>query len=68
MVGNNPGKRLEIKKGQLWELWLVSPSVQTILGAFNTLEELNQAQITLYNAWEKPRVPREPTSSKPWWG
>ena len=59
MVGNNPGKRLEIKKGQLWELWLVSPSVQTILGVFNTLEELNQAQITLYNAWEKPRLSRE---------
>jgi hypothetical protein len=55
MVNNDPGKRLEIKKGQLWELWLVSPTVQTILGVFNTLEELNQAQITLYNAWEKPR-------------
>ena len=63
MVENNPQKRLEIKKGQLWELWLVSPSMQTILGAFKTLEELNQAQITLYNAWEKPRVPREPTPS-----
>ena len=62
MVGNNPGKRLEIKKGQLWELWLISPtvpSVQTILGVFNTLEDLNQAQITLYNAWEKPRLSRE---------
>ena len=62
MVDNNPGKRLEIKKGQLWELWLVSPtvpSVQTILGAFKTLEELNQAQITLYNAWEKPRLSRD---------
>jgi hypothetical protein len=52
-------KRLEIKKGQLWELWLVSPTVKTVLGAFPTLEELNQAQITLYNAWEKPRLSRE---------
>jgi hypothetical protein len=55
-------KCLEIKKGQLWELWLVSPSAQTLLGAFNTLEELNQAQITLYRAWETPRYPRKPTS------
>ena len=59
MVGNNPGKRLEIKKGQLWELWLISPTLETVLGVFNTLEELNQAQITLYNAWEKPRLSRE---------
>jgi len=59
MVNNNPQKRLEIKKGQLWELWLISPTVQTILGSFPTLEELNQAQITLYNAWEKPRLSRE---------
>ena len=59
MVGKNPHKKLEIKKGQLWELWLVSPTVKTILGAFKTLEELNQAQITLYNAWEKPRLSRE---------
>ena len=57
MVDNNPSKKLEIKKGQLWELWLVSPTRQTILGAFNTLEELNQAEITLYNAWENPRLP-----------
>lgn len=64
MVKDDPGKCLEIKKGQLWELWLVSPTVKTILGVFNTLEELNQAQITLYNAWEKSRLPREfaPTS------
>ena len=59
MVKNDPKKRLETKKGQLWELWLISPTVQTILGVFNTLEELNQAQITLYNAWEQPRLPRE---------
>jgi len=63
MVGNNPGKRLEIKKGQLWELWLVSPTVKTILGVFNTLEELNQAQITLYNAWENARFPQDPCLS-----
>jgi hypothetical protein len=63
MVKENPVKRLEIKKGQLWELWLVSPTVKTVLGAFPTLEELNQAQITLYNAWEKPRLPREPIPS-----
>jgi hypothetical protein len=37
--------------------------VKTVLGAFPTLEELNQAQITLYNAWEKPRLPREPIPS-----
>ena len=59
MVGNNPGKRLEIKKGQQWELWLISPTIKTILGVFNTLEEVNQAEITLYNAWEKPRLSRE---------
>jgi len=59
MLTDHPDKRLEIKKGQLWELWLISPTVQTILGGFNTLEELNQAQITLYNAWEKPRLSRE---------
>ena len=59
MVGNNQDKRLEIKKSQFWELWLVSPSVKTILGVFNNLEELNQAQITLYDAWEKPRLSRE---------
>jgi hypothetical protein len=59
MVQNNPQKHLEIKKGQLWELWLVSPSARTILGSFPTLEELNQAQITLYQAWEQSRLPRE---------
>jgi len=59
MLTDRPVKNLEIKKGQLWELWLVSPSTKTILGVFNTLEDLNQAQITLYNAWEKPRLSRE---------
>lgn len=59
MVKHHSDKSLEIKKGQLWELWLVSPTVETILGTFPSLEDLNQAQITLYNAWEKPRLPRE---------
>jgi len=59
MVNHNPDKSLEIKKGQLWELWLISPTVETKLGSFPSLEELNQAQITLYNAWEKPRLSRE---------
>ena len=59
MVDNNPSKKLEIKKGQQWELWLVSAPREIILGAFSTLEELNQAQITLYNAWEQPRLSRE---------
>jgi hypothetical protein len=52
-------KKLEIKKGQLWELWLVSPPREIILGTFPTLEELNQAQITLYNAWENARYPQD---------
>lgn len=34
MVDINPSKKLEIKKGQLWELWLVSPPAEIILGAF----------------------------------
>ena len=63
MDDHNPSKKLEIKKGQLWELWLVSPPREIILGAFKTLEELNQAQITLYNAWEKPRLSREAAPS-----
>lgn len=58
MVNHHPDKHLEIKKGQLWELWLVSPALKIILGAFPTLEELNQAQITLYHAWEKARYPQ----------
>jgi len=59
MVNHHPDKSLEIKKGQLWELWLVSPRRKIILGTFPRLEDLNQAQITLYNAWEKPRLSRE---------
>jgi len=57
MVDHKPSNKLEIKKGQLWELWLVSSSLKTILGEFPTLEELNQAQITLYHAWENARYP-----------
>jgi hypothetical protein len=59
MVMNDPKKRLEIKKGKMWELWLISPTMQTVLGVFNTLEELNQAQITLYQAWEQPRLSQD---------
>lgn len=58
MVNDSPHKELQIKKGQLWELWLISPPRELILGAFQTLEELNQAQITLYNAWETARYPQ----------
>jgi len=60
MDQNVPEKKFEIKKGQLWELWLVSPPREIILGAFPTLEELNQAQITFYNAWENARYPQDP--------
>ena len=63
MDQNLPEKKFEIKKGQLWELWLVSPALKVILGAFPTLEELNQAQITLYNAWENARYPQDPCLS-----
>ena len=45
----NHQKHLEIIKGQLWELWLITPSKETFLGAFNTLEELSQVQATIYN-------------------
>ena len=60
MLTNHPQKHLEIKKGRLWELWLISATKETFLGAFDTLEELNQAQITLYHCWEKARYAREP--------
>ena len=59
MVNHPPDKKLEIKKAQLWELWLVSPSIKTCLAAFKTLEELNQAQITLYHCWEKAYFTQE---------
>jgi hypothetical protein len=60
MLANHPNKHLQIKKGRLWELWLISPSKETFLGEFNTLEELNQAQITLYHCWEDARYRHEP--------
>ena len=63
MVNQQPDKHLEIKKGQQWELWLVSPVLKVILGAFPTLEELNQAEITLYQSWENPRFPLDPKLS-----
>ena len=53
-----PFQKLEIKKNQNWELWLISPVKRTKLGSFTSLEELNQVQITLYCAWEKSRYPR----------
>ena len=53
-----PLQKLEIKKDQNWELWLVSPLKRTKLGSFTSLEELNLVQITLYRAWEKARYPR----------
>lgn len=59
MADQNLSKKLEIKKGQLWELWLVSPPREIILGAFPSLEDLNQAQITLYHAWEHVRYPQD---------
>lgn len=52
-----PLNKLEIRKDLDWELWLVSPTNQTKLGSFTSLEELNQVQITLYRAWEKSRYP-----------
>ncbi len=66
MVNQHPDKELQIKKGQLWELWLISPTRELILGAFQTLEELNQAQITLYHSWENTRLSQrsKPTPSE----
>jgi hypothetical protein len=57
-----PFQKLEIKKDQNWELWLVSPLKRTKLGSFTSLDELNQVQITLYRVWEKARYPREGSS------
>jgi hypothetical protein len=59
MVNHHPDKRLEIKKNGDWELWLVSPTSQARLGSFPTLEELNRAEITLYQVWESGRYPLE---------
>lgn len=64
MVNHHPDKHLEIKKGQQWELWLVSPALKVILGAFPSLEELNQAEITLYHAWEKSPSYQHPASAE----
>ncbi len=61
MVNHHPDKHLEIKKGEGWELWLVTPLSEFILGAFPTLDELNQAQIALYHSWENSRYPQEVT-------
>jgi len=63
MVKDHPDRYLEIKKGQFWELWLVSPALRVILGVFPTLEELNWAQITLYQSWENARFTQEPCLS-----
>lgn len=52
-----PLRKLEIKKGQDWELWLVSPLNRTKIGSFTSLDELNQVQITLYQVWEKSHYP-----------
>jgi hypothetical protein len=59
-----PFQKLEIKKDQNWELWLVSPLKRTKLGSFTSLDELNQVQITLYRAWEKARYPRGSSQSQ----
>jgi len=56
--------KLKIKKVQKWELWLVSPTKDAILGAFNSLDELNQVQITLYNSWENARYTQDPYQSR----
>ncbi len=58
-MDTKPLRKFEIKKGHDWELWLVSPEVKTRLGSFSNLEELNQVQITLYQAWERSYFPRE---------
>jgi hypothetical protein len=60
-MDTKPFQKLEIKKAQNWELWLVSPLKRTKLGSFTNLDELNQVQITLYRAWEKSSYPRDYT-------
>ena len=62
----NHHKHLEIIKGRLWELWLISPSKETFLGEFKTLKELNQVQATIYNSWENARYAREPHLAHLW--
>jgi hypothetical protein len=63
MLAEDPNKHLEIKKNGSWELWLVSPTGQTILGKFPTLGELNQAQITLYHSFEHARFAQRPQAA-----
>ena len=60
MLANHPQEHLEIIKGRRWELWLISPSKNTFLGAFNSLEELNQVQTKIDHCWEKARYARQP--------
>jgi len=62
----NHQKHLEIIKGQLWELWLITPSKETFLGAFKTLEELSQVQATIYNSWERARYATQPHLAQLW--
>jgi len=62
----NHQKHLEIIKGQLWELWLITPSKETFLGAFKTLEELSQVQVTIYNSWERARYATQPHLAHLW--
>jgi len=62
----NHQKHLEIIKGQLWELWLITPSKETFLGAFQTLEELSQVQATIYNSWERARYATQPHLAQLW--
>ena len=63
IMHTKPFQKLEIKRTQDWELWLVSSHKRTKLGSFTSLDELNQVQITLYRAWEKARYPRGSSSS-----
>ena len=60
MLANHPQEHLEIIKGRHWELWLISPSKETFLGTYNTMEELNQVQAKLSNCWKKARYTRQP--------
>jgi hypothetical protein len=60
MVREGSNKRLEIRKSVFWELWLITPQQQVILGIFPTLEELHRAEKTLCRAWES-RQALEPT-------
>ena len=63
MINHHPVKCLDIKKGQLWELWLVSATQKMILwGLSHAPEELNQAQDQPFTSpWESTRYPQEVT-------